>query len=173
MPYVDPDTIAVINPGDPVPAAWFQVVRQDLEFLVDPPACSVFHSDDLTAVADATNTVLPADSENFDNDGMHDSVTNNSRITLQTAGRYLVLANVTYAPDATGYRRLTFLINGTTGFRSHQGAATPGAGNETRVTATREFAFAAGDFVEVEVAQSSGGPLNCGLREFAATFLTR
>lgn len=171
MAYVDLDTIAVINPGDPVPAAWFQQARDNLEFLIDPPACSVFHSDDLTAVADTTNTVLPADSENFDNDGMHDPVTNNSRITIQTAGRYLFSANVTFEASSSGYRRLTFLVNGTTGNRAIQIAASPTL--ETRVTATRAFALAAGDFVEVEVAQSSGGSLNCGLREFAATWLTR
>lgn len=171
MPYVDLDTIAVINPGDPVPAAWLQQSRDNQEFLIDPPACSVFHSDDLTAVANATEVALPADSENFDNDGMHDPVTNNSRITVQTAGRYLFLANVTFDINSSGYRRLTFRINGTTSHRAMQIAPSPSL--ETRITATRAFALAAGDYVEVIVAQSSGGSLNCGLREFAATWLTR
>lgn len=171
MPYADPDLVAVINPGDPIPAAWTRVVRDDVEFLIDPPVCSVFHSVDTFEVLDTTNTVLPADSTNYDNDGMHSNTTNNSRITIQTPGRYELSCNTTFEVWPEGYRRINFLINGVTAHRAFQIAASPSL--ETRLTASRYFALAAGDFVEISVAHSAGVTLECGLREFAATFQTR
>lgn len=171
MPYVDLDTIAVINPGDPVPAAWFQQARDNQEFLIDPPACSVFNSVGQT-LTDATTTVLTADSENFDNDGMHDLVTNNSRITIQTAGRFMFTSAVSFNPNSTGNRRTNFRVNGVTDL-SGQPTITGTATQATGMVNTRPITLAAGDFVEVTAAQTSSGNLDAFLREFAATFITR
>lgn len=53
------------------------------------------------------------DSELSDNDGMHDTVTNNNRITIRTAGIYTVSAAVNYAGDSSGYRQIAIRKNGT------------------------------------------------------------
>lgn len=171
MAYADPDTVAVINPGDPIPAAWTRIVRDDLEFLIDPPSCSVFNSS-AQSVAHNTTTTMACDSQNFDNDGMHDPVTNNSRITAQTAGRYVFLVNISWDADSTGIRRIGFVVNGTTtlsGQLTFDATSSLSAG----MGSVRAITLAVGDYVEITTQQTSGGALDTFMREFTATLLTR
>lgn len=169
MPYVDPNTVHNPSTGTVAPAAWGDVVRDDLEFLIDPPACSVFNSGN-QSVPTATVTVLTANSEFFDNDGMHSTVTNNSRITAQTAGRYLTMSAVSFA-TGTGSRTVSFLLNGSSTLNAILLPAV--SGNVTRVVALRLITLAAGEYVETRVSQDSGGGLDVALVEFGATYLTR
>jgi hypothetical protein len=53
--------------------------------------CKVRHSV-AQSIPDITYTIVAFDTEDADTDNMHDPVTNNSRITIQTAGRYLFIA---------------------------------------------------------------------------------
>ena len=171
MPYVDPQTVNNPTAGQPIPAAWGDVVRDDLEFLIGPPACSVYASA-AQVVADGISTVaLTANSERFDNDSMHSTATNTSRITATRAGRYLFIATVQFAANATGNRRMAFRVNGTTTYESTLVGAT--ATNSIVTTAPAMFTLAATDYVECMVWQTSGGNLNVTLLEFGATFLTR
>jgi hypothetical protein len=170
MPYVDPNTIHNPATGTIAPAAWGDVLRDDLEFLIDPPACDVFNSS-AVSVNNATETILNADSERFDNDAMHSTASNTSRITIQTAGRYYVRAAVGFAGDADGNRRITFLINGTTAsIRLDQG---PGTSGSIILGAFGDFILSAADFIEVRVLHAAGAALNVTLHSFAATFITR
>ena len=66
-----------------------------------------------TAVLDNTNTYLPWDTESFDTDTMHDTVTNNSRLTATSAGKYIVGGHVEWAANATGYREVVLFKNRT------------------------------------------------------------
>lgn len=171
MPYQDPDLVAVINPGDPIPAAWTRVVRDDLEDIIDPPACSVFDSGN-QSLTSGNFAAMNADSENFDNDGMHDPVTNNTRLTIQTAGRYQCQAIVSFDASSTGVRRLRFAVNGVAIVDS--GLSLPPVGAlSTTLNAMKIIALAVGDFVEIQARQDSGGALNAQLREFAAFRVTR
>jgi hypothetical protein len=171
MPYVDPQSVHNPATGTIAPAAWGDTIRDDLEFLVDPPACSVFHSV-VQSTSSGVSTALAADSENFDNAGMHSTVTNNSRITIQVAGRYLLLATMEFANNATGWRSTGFFINGV--FSPIGGQTVPPAGSQTtRLSATRTRVLAVGDYVEVQSNQNSGVALNVGLAEFGVVFLTR
>ena len=52
------------------------------------------------------------DSELYDTDGMHSNVTNNSRLTVQVAGRYLFFGQVQWAAAATGWRGINIRVNG-------------------------------------------------------------
>jgi hypothetical protein len=104
---------------------------------------------------------------------MHSTVTNTSRITIQTAGRYLVCCNVYYAANATGTRFVDVLKNGTTA------PAGSGLRISTASSGTANLFFAStlvlvvGDYIECRVHQNSGGALNCNLVEFTALYLTR
>lgn len=170
MPYTDPQTVLNPTAGQPMTAAWGDTVRDDLEFLIDPPQCSVYASG-VQSVANNSTTTLTADSENYDNDSMHSTVTNTSRITFTTAGRYEVFANVNYAANSTGYRRLSFLLNGTTTYGGQTVAAAPTVA--TRLAATRTIVAAASDYVEVQVVQTSGGNLDVTMDEFRAKYESR
>lgn len=173
MTYIDPNTIHNPATGTVAPAAWGDVVRDDLEFLIDPPACSVFHNTTQSLVT-ATLTVLSANSEFFDNDAMHSTVTNNSRITIQTAGRYLVLGVVRFATSGAGNARLLqFLVNGTTQYEVQQVGGTSTAARDTLLSGSRLIVLAAADYVEVRARQDTGGNLATNLEEFGATFITR
>ncbi len=167
------DTAGVHDPatGTAAPAAWGDQVRDNLEFLIDPPACKAKHSTTQTLVNN-TSASLSADSEDFDNNAMHSTVTNNTRITIQTAGRYEFYANVGFNASSTGERIVEFRQNGTT---MHPGVAiwNAGPGTSTGVILTDVFALTAGDYMEVRATQLSGGNLNAQLHQFRAKFITR
>jgi hypothetical protein len=171
MPYVDPNTVHNPATGTVAPAAWGDVIRDDLEFMIDPPICSVFHSTTQNVTTGGSGVDLAADSENFDNDAMHSTVTNNSRITIQTAGRYLLTATIDFQQDATGQRQLQFKLNDTTTFGIDRRQTTSSLVAINQSTAT--IALVAGDYVEVNAFQNSGSTLTCNLRMFTVLYLTR
>lgn len=171
MPYVDPQTIDNPTAGQPIPAAWADQVRNNLEFLIDPPTCSVYGSG-VQSIPNSTDTAMLADSEYFDNDSMHSTSSNTSRITATTAGRYLVISSVSYAASAAARVLTRFRINGTTTYSTDSRAAIGGA-TPDQVSITRTFVLAAGDYVETIVNQNSGGASDVTLQEFAAIFMTR
>ncbi len=171
MAYADLNTIHNPATGTVAPASWGDQVRDNLEFLVDPPTCSVSHSTTQT-IATATVTTMSADTEAFDNDSMHSIATNTSRITIQTAGRYFIYGTVLFSQNgAASFRRVSILHNGTTSYGGMQivGSTTV----DMRIQATRSLVLAAGDYVECTVRQDSGANVTAQLDEFFAMFLTR
>ena len=152
-------------------AALMTQARNNDEFLIDPPACSVFNSAAVSVATGTSSTALTANSEQFDNNAMHSTATNTSRITIQTAGRYLFVATVAFAANATGNRRLAFRVNGSTVYESTLVGGT--ATNSIVLTAPRMLTLAAADYVEALIWQTSGGNLDVTLHEFACTFITR
>ncbi len=171
MSYVDLATIHDPVTGTVAPAAWGDQIREDLEFLIDPPACSVYSSA-AQSIASATFVSLDANSESFDNDAMHSTVTNTSRVTIQTAGRYLFIANINFASSASTRVIGSFFVNGTT---RHDRVVVPvvGGGTDDRHTISISLVLAAGDYVEVQANHNAGANLNVTLLEFFALFLTR
>jgi hypothetical protein len=171
MAYVDIATLQTIAAGQPLSAATVSQIRDNGEFFIDPPACSIFNSA-AQSVSDATPEALTANSENFDNDSMHSTASNTSRWTIQTAGRYLCFATVQFAADASGVRNVNFKVNGTT---THQCMQVPAvsAVNSCVVTAVRALTLAAGDYVEAFAFHTAGASLNATLLEAGATYLTR
>lgn len=173
-PYVDLATIHNPATGLVIPSAWGDQIREDFEALVDPPAVSCFNSVGQNC-ATATNVILTADSENYDNDGMHSTVSQTSRITIQKAGRYEVRATVLgpVANTFAGSKRLLvdFLVNGVTVYFGD--ARLLGDPVTVRCSPTRNIVFAAADYVEVRVNQNSGITAAVTLDEFAATRITR
>lgn len=66
-----------------------------------------------TSVSDDTLTAIALDGETYDNDTMHDSVTNNTRITCKTAGYYLFFAMLqSSASYPSGSSQTSFYKNG-------------------------------------------------------------
>jgi len=171
VPYVDLNTIHNPATGTIAPAAWGDQARDNLEFLVDPPFCSVFNSA-AVSLADNTATAMLANSENFDNDAMHSTVSNTSRITIQTTGRYQFIGSVNFAGDADGVRQVAFRIDGTTTIPPSSqvgGTATGSIG----LTLVANIALTAGQYVECIARHTAGNALNCILQEFSAMFITR
>lgn len=111
------------------------------------------------SISDATDTAVTFDTDTYDFDDIHSTTTNPSRITMLLAGKYLLTANIDWEDNATGYRQLKLLHNATTAIAltTRVGSATAGANRQTIVT---EYDFAAGDYLELFVLQTSGGALN-------------
>lgn len=172
-PYVDPNTVHTPATGLVIPAIWGTTVRNCLEALVDPPACSVFNST-TQSLTNNVVTVLTANSENYDNDAMHSTMSQTSRITAQTAGRYDLGTTVRFAGGSdTAGRLVDFLVNGTTVIDVMQVAGLNDAAATTVLSGGGSVVLAAGDFVEVRARQRSGGALNVTLTDFKATWITR
>jgi len=75
--------------------------------------CSLVASAD-TTIATGTLTAVAWNTEDFDTDGFHDNVTNNSRITIPSgkAGKYQVNAMIRWDDNATAQREILIYKNG-------------------------------------------------------------
>ena len=135
-----------------------------LEVATDVPAwvspdksARVYHSVAQTT-SNATRLALAFDSERFDTDSIHDTSTNNSRLTCQTAGVYVITGTISYAANATGIRNIEIRLNGSTFIAlSHIDAVSSGNMNMTTATI---YQLAVDDYVELTVRQTSGGALD-------------
>jgi hypothetical protein len=127
--------------------------------------CKAYHSA-VQSINNATLTVLAFDSEEYDVGNLHDTVTNNSRITIPTGGDvglWILVAGVYWAANATGARIVQILKNGTTVVARNQIQAVNSALDDTvqQAIATLD-SLTVGDYFEVRVLQRSGGALNVG-----------
>lgn len=107
------------------------------------------------SLPDASTATVNFDDEAFDTDGMHDVATNNSRITINEAGIYIVGFNGDLTAG-TDYTRIvvTLVINGTTGIaRSHHNSTTSSVTQVVGVNTV--YQFQAGDYVEVQIFQDN------------------
>lgn len=136
------------------------------------PACQLTHGPVLS-IPDTTETALAFNTEVVDTTNMHSTTTNNSRITIATAGIYLVTANVEWDGNTTGARRLTLRLGGSGPLATVRQGATADLAQHVSMIAT----LGAGDYIEAVVAQSSGGARNIlptvsSSPTFAAAFLS-
>lgn len=116
----------------------------------------VYHNAD-QSIPDSTETVVSFNSEDYDTDTIHDPVTNNSRLTCKTAGKYLVLFWGRFATNTTG-RRYSFLRkNGTDTIYPFSPATS--VGQQTSVPIMAILNLAVNDYLEVLVYQNSGAGL--------------
>lgn len=158
MPYVSP---ATQSSGAVAPVSWATAVKTGLDYQANPPACRVYNNAAIAIAtgAGAPGTALTFNTERYDTDTMHDTVTNTGRITFTTAGLYIVGAHVQWATNGTGERWMQIKKNGTDqiDFVSGTGA---GITNDVGQTICVVEKFAAADYIQVFVAQSTGGNLN-------------
>jgi hypothetical protein len=116
------------------------------------------------AIPSATLTPVTWDVDHVDAANLHDPVTNNSRITINTAGgvgTWLVMANIFWAPSNLGYRRVQIYNNvyGVIGDVNNDGGTQSGLG-VFQLCATLSIAVGAGDWFECRVAHNVGSALN-------------
>lgn len=142
-----------------------------------PPSCRVFHNT-TQSMADNVETAVVFNSERWDTNGMHDTVSLTNRITIQTSGLYLLTFNgllpalTTYSYVYSSFRVNGSLSIGYAGFTPTTFNATPILSNTT------VYRLNAGDYVEVLVYQdntantaqnlTSGGNYS---PEFSATWM--
>jgi len=121
-------------------------------------SCRAYHD---TNQSTANNTVitLAFNQERFDTDTIHDTLTNNSRLTCKTAGKYLVIGMAQWATNTTGRRRIAIALNGGGALEGYQEWDTSQVAL-THGTATTIIDMDVDDWVTLEVYQTSGGALD-------------
>lgn len=126
------------------------------------PHVRVFHSTTQN-VSSGVVTALSFDSEAYDlgtpSSNMHDTATNNERITIRVAGLYLVQAFVRSSVNTTGYRFAIVTLNGTTQIGRVGGPAVNTGGATTQVCCVFPYRFAVNDYFTVSLSQDSGSTL--------------
>ena len=107
-----------------------------------------------------TLTALAFDSESFDTDAYHSTVTNTSRLTVPTGkgGYFLISASVEWPSNTTGARQLFIRVNGTS-YIGGVAINSPPTGSSIQ-TVGLIYNLADADYVEAVAAQGSGGALN-------------
>jgi hypothetical protein len=123
------------------------------------PTVRAFHSANQSIPGTAAFTTVQFNSERFDASSIHRTDVDTSRITIATAGVYVISANVTWAPNTAGARELNIRKNGTTVIARVVQPGDPTV-NTTDQSVTTTAKLAAGDFIEVVVRQNAGVALN-------------
>src|ERR1043165_754736 len=134
MAYSSPATVVT---GTTITSTWGNSVKSATDYLANPPACRAYRSTGSGGfvLPTAVEAAIPFDSERFDTDNMHSTVTNRSRITFNTAGLYQVTACVEFQANATGERMASILKNGTTNIARDRNIANT-SGGKTMITLT-------------------------------------
>src|SRR3954463_13444130 len=102
----------IANAGNFASASMLEAgVGDPLTFLLDPPAAQVRRTTAQTIVT-GTPTAIAFDAEDADTDAMHSTVSNTSRLTCLTAGRYAVSGCIPYDTGTTGSREARIVKNG-------------------------------------------------------------
>lgn len=106
-------------------------------------------------------TAIPLDTEAYDPYGMHDTVTNTTRITIPAAGLYAIGGALNFNNFGAGTRYAEVRKNGTTALTA--AAATDSTGTiDPWLNFSDIHNFAAGDYIEVVATQVSGGGMFVG-----------
>ena len=138
-------TVATFTAGSVLTAAQLNVASGAVNNLVVPPACRLIQAAAQTIPTSVTTTLVFG-AESYDTDTMHDLVTNNSRITIQTPGIYIITASV--GLTSTPVSAFEFRIDVNNGTRLAEDNALGGSGYKS-VSATA--ALIASDYIEAKL----------------------
>lgn len=116
-----------------------------------------FHNADQDK-ASGSYLALALNSERWDTDGIHDNVTNNSRLTSKTAGKYAIFGRAAFNSSSTGVRYLAIMLNGTT-YIDIQFEGSPIAGDYCFLSVSADYYLDVGDYVELLVKHTHGTAL--------------
>lgn len=146
------NTISTFTAGQVLTAAQMNDLGENSNNYRVPPMCRVKRTSGQT-VNDASPTIATFDAEDFDTDEMHDNSTNNSRVTIKTAGVYLIMASAAYTAGVSDDASMSLLKNGSGGIGGYVswGPANTGAG----MTSTLLIELAVNDYIELSLYQNN------------------
>ena len=105
-------------------------------------------------IPNTTWTTLAFNTQLYDTDTIHDPVTNNSRLTCKTAGKYIITAVLGHSSATSGTIWAMIKLNGASNISSVQ--TTLNIGADPYFVLTAIWNMVVNDYVEVAVCQSSG-----------------
>lgn len=150
------DTDGTLAANSDVKVATQKAVKSyvDTTSIAADKSCFVYQNASATVGTD-DNVALLFQLESFDTDTMHDSVSNTSRITFTTAGKYHFGGTL----DADGAVSIKVVLNGTTTLAGNATAGTLGVGN---ISASGIYNFAQNDYIEIFGDAGSSGYVTSG-----------
>lgn len=141
--------------GDLIAATITVKTLTDIE---NVPMARAYHNADQSSTT-STQLACALNSERFDTDAIHDTSTNNSRMTCKTAGKYDIKGHMAFAANATGLREIAIRLNGTT-LIALDNRISVSASRVTGLTIATTYDLVVNDYVELIAFQDSGGALN-------------
>jgi hypothetical protein len=168
MAYADLSGIHNPATGTIPPASWGDQVRDNDEFLVATPMC-VIAAGSAQAVTTGTTGEALTGTESIDTDSMHAG--SSATVTMQTAGKYLLVPRVQFDSGSTN-RCFVKLVIETVSYSIGQVPPT-GGGFSTIISGAMTYDATAGDEAEVWVAHDKGSDLDVTLLEFTAKWIGR
>ena len=99
---------------------------------------------------------IPLNSESYDTDGMHDPATNNTRLTIKTAGLYLITGRIDIQTNANAGRRTLYLQKNAT-VSTDIARQDVAGGSAAALKATALVECAVGDYFELMFASAVAG----------------
>ena len=150
-------------------------VRDNALFLSTPPSARVYNDADI-GISHNTLTALTFNSERWDTDEIHSTVSNTGRLTCKTAGLHGIYGHIRFAPNVSGSRIISIRLNGTDVIAHQRVSAIPASGDETSISIYTEYVLAVNDYVELLVFHNSGTTLSVTYTakyspEFGMTYL--
>lgn len=131
----------------------------DLKYQHRSVGCKVYQSAS-QSIPNNTSTYLQFNSEYWDTESIHNNVTNNTRLTCRTAGKYLVVGQCVFEANAAGVRQVVVQQNRGDIPAGNSILPSAGGGTPTIVVVSTIFNLAIGDYVEMLTYQNSGGALD-------------
>jgi hypothetical protein len=127
---------------------------------LNPPMAMLYQTT-AQPIPNAAFTAITWDTEVVDTHNGHDLVTNPSRYTAPVAGWYHVEGQVSWAPNATGRRIVSFFVNGAElGYLRGESVPTATAASSAASDSSGKVFLNVGDYIEVRAFQSSTAALN-------------
>lgn len=122
------------------------------------------------SIATATWTTIEFDAEVRDDGGLHDTGSNTGRLTAPVDGWYHVTGAAEFASNGSGGRWLRLRLNGTTIVRRINKLSNAGGNPDGHDISLSRY-LAAGDYIELQAFQDSGGNLDVTTEDpFAPNF---
>lgn len=111
-----------------------------------------------TTVTNVTYTKIILDTEDFDTDGFHSTASETQRMTIPTGlgGKYILIGNIGWTANGTGFRGVILYKNGVLHVQEWMAAV---SGVQTHQSVNTILNLVAGDYIDLYGYQSSGGDL--------------
>lgn len=133
------------------------------------PEARAFHNA-AQSIPSGVATPLALNSETLDTNSIHDLVTNNSRLTCNTAGLYFIWGNFELAVSSGGLVRIISIrLNGTT-FIDLFHIFSPNSTYAPTLSISTAYSLNVGDYVELCATQDTGGALNVNQTSYSPIF---
>lgn len=153
-PYASSNAGSAVNFG----AGTKQVFATPGSRVFPEVGCSLYRTS-VQSIPNSTETAISWDGETYDPFGMHEGVTNPSRMTVAVPGRYLVVVVAKFATNASGDRSLRLFKNGAIVTYVTDRANSAGSSYKSF---TYVLELAASDYIEIYAHQTSGTALDLG-----------